>query len=165
MPRVFVCLAISLMLVLLGTAGLGLFSLHLGVTRHVVLGLFTLLLSCGVQAVSFMYLAVSGKAMVQAVHFGKLDPEPLAQSKRLKFRWTRLMAFVLVSAFLASASGAMRWRGGGSLLHPVAVMFLAVVHLWVLARQYEIIVANADLLDRTLGAYRDRKESLTGHQG
>lgn len=159
MPRVFSCLAIGLLLVVFGSAALGLGASRFGVHRHVALALFTLVLSCAVQAAAFIYLAVAGRMIAQAVHLGGFDTAPIQEAKRLKAKWTRLMATFVASVVFVTATGAVRWRGGAAWLHPVAVVSLVVVHVFVLYGQYVVIVREAFLMTRSLEAYTKRKRT------
>ena len=157
MPRVFSCLAIGLLLVVFGSVALGLGASHFGPDRHVALALFTLVLSCGVQATAFIYLAVVGRMIAQAVHLGGFDTAPIHEAKRLKANWTRWMAIVVVSIVFVTATGAVRWRGGAVGLHQLAVLCFVVVHMYVLYWQYLVIVREATLVARALEAYTERK--------
>lgn len=162
MPRVFACLVIGQCIVLVGTGTVGLLKLDPQADRHILLAVFSLLLACFIQVVGFTYLTVTGKTMVQAVHFGRLEPEPLLEAKRIKRSFARLLAMLMGAIVLATASGANLWRlGGGLALHWGGAFGVISLHLFVFMRQYGLIVRNAGLVDRTLDAYSRRRKAST----
>jgi len=158
MPRIFACLAIGQGIVLIGTGIVGFLSLDVRADRHILLAVFSLLLSCLIQVVGFTYLTVTGKTMVQAVHFGGLDAAPLLEAKRLKRSFTRLLALLIGSIVVVTASGANLWRvGGGRGVHWVAALVVVSIHAFVLTRQYRLLVRNAGVVNRTLDEYSRRR--------
>lgn len=154
MVRIFPWLALGNVLVLVATAGLGLWGEPPPGNRHVALAVFTLLLSCLVQVSAFIYFIVSGKLLGQAVHIGHLVITPLLEAKRLKRLMVRFMALVLASVVLATATGAARWSAGNEgTLHLIAAMFTFVAHGWALYRQHDLIFRNSMLLENVLREY------------
>lgn len=155
MPRVFGCLAFANILLLTASGALGLFAGHWTVERHVLLAVLTLLFSCFVQVVTFTYLTVTGKMAGQAVHLAKMDASILFTIKRFKRGMTRCLAAVFLSIVFVTASGASGWRTGGvSLWHDVAAGIAFVVHAVVLWFEFEIVVANAHLVESTMIGYQ-----------
>ena len=158
MPRVFASLAIGQVLVLFGTAAVGLVTLGRGPDRHIVLAVFAMILSCLIQVIAFTYLTVTGKMLVQAVHLAGFSPGPIQEAKRLKRTLIHHLALLVVALVVVTATGANSWReGAGSVWHWGTALGVIGVHAFVLHREYAIIAANASLLAETLSAYgRDR---------
>ncbi len=166
MPRVFACLAIANVLLLLASGAVGIFAPKLGVDRHVLLSVLSLLFSCFVQIVAFTYLTVTGKMIGQAVHLGRLDASILATAKTYKRGVTRCLAVVFGAVIFVTASGAVGWRTGGATgWHQVAAGLVLVAHAAVFWKQYEIIFLNSRLVKRALEQYEEsRKESQPGRR-
>lgn len=166
MPPIFAALAVSELLVLLGAVGLGLLGLDAGPSRHVLLALIGLLLSCLIQVVAFTYLTVTGKMIVQAVHLGGLDTGPIDEVKRLKRAYSRVLGLVVGAVVFATITGAQHWRSdAGPRLHLIAAMVVLAVHLGAYYCQYGLIVENAALGERTLERYSERRRQGESSQG
>ena len=154
MPRVFACLAIANVLLLIASGGMGFFAPKLGVERHVLLSVLALLFSCFVQIVAFTYLTVTGKMIGQAVHLGRLDTSILATAKTYKRGVTRCLAVVFAAVIFVTATGAVGWRSGGATVwHDTAAGLVLVAHVGVLWKQYEVVFLNSQLVERTLKEY------------
>ncbi len=154
MPRIFASLAIGQVLVLFGTASVGLLTLGRGPDPHIVLAVFAIILSCLIQVIAFTYLTVTGKMVVQAVHLAGFSPSPIQEAKKLKRTLIHHLALLVVALVVVTATGASSWRAGaGSVWHWGAAPAVIGVHAFVLHREYAVIVANASLLARTLSAY------------
>ncbi len=154
MPRIFASLAIGQVLVLFGTAAVGLMALGRGPDRHIVLAVFAIILSCLIQVIAFTYLTVTGKMLVQAVHLAGFSPGPIQEAKRLKRALIHYLALLVIAVVVVTATGANSWRvGAGSVWHWSAALAVIGVHAFVLHREYAVIVANSSLLARTLSAY------------
>lgn len=157
MPRIFAAFVTGHLLVVLVVAGLGLMGSVAGPTRHIALASFALLLSGLLQTVVFMYLAVTGKIMVQAVHLGDLDLAPIHDAKRIKARFMRVMAVVIVTILLSTASGAHQWREGvSSYYHLSAATVFLLVHFAAAYLEFGLIRENEALLARVLDKYGQR---------
>jgi hypothetical protein len=153
-PRIFACLSVANVLLLVATGVFGLLAARLNVERHVLLAVFALVTSCLVQVIAFTYLTVTGKMIGQAVHLAGLDPLILAETKRLKRSLTVCLPLVFIPMVVVAASGASLWRSGGNATaHYLAAGVALATHLWVFWREYAVIVENAGLLHRTLEAY------------
>ncbi len=160
MPRVFVGLAIGNVVVLLLAAATGRHAADSASERHVLLAVFSLLLSCLIQVALLTYLSVAGKIVVQALHLGHLDLTPLADVRRLKRTMTSLIAVVLAGVVFVTATGATTWRTEDkSALHVAAAGALLAVHLGALFRQYRLVVEMASILKRVLRAYNENRAS------
>ena len=160
MPRIFVCLLVANALLLVATGAFGVVATRVSVERHILLAVFTLLMSCLVQVVAFTYLTVTGKMIAQAVHLAGLDHAILSQVKRLKRAVTLCLPLVFLPMVLVAATGASLWRGGAeSGLHYLAAGGVLGAHLWAWWREYAVILANADLLRRVLEQYSARGRS------
>ncbi|MHC4696368.1 MAG: hypothetical protein ACYTFA_06475 [Planctomycetota bacterium] len=158
MPRVFVGLAIGNVVVLLAAAATGRTALDSTDARHVLLALFSLLLSCLIQVALMTYLSVAGKIVAQALHLGHLDLAPLADVRRLKRTMTSLIAVVLAGVVFATATGAATWQTEEkSVLHMAAAAVLLAAHLWAFFREYKLVVEMASILERTLWAYDEHR--------
>ncbi len=160
MPRTFACLAVANLLVLVGTAALGLARLDPGGDRHVVLAVFSLLVCCLVQVVTFTYFVVTGKMLAQALHLGGLDLAPLAEAKRLKRNAMRWLAAVVVGMVLVTATGATHWRERGvSTWHFVAGCVVILVQASALFGQFLLVARNAALVEKVLREYAAQRRS------
>jgi hypothetical protein len=158
MPRIFACLAIGQVFVLAGTFVLGTVSPGFAGLRdrHIVLAVFTLLLTCLVQVIGFTYLTVTGKMMAQAVHLARLPVEFIRLVRGIKKRFTRLVAVTVLTCVLAAATGGNRWRAGpDGWVHGSAAVLQVVALGAVLLREYGLIVENAALVRQLLTAYND----------
>lgn len=157
MPRIFAAFVAGHLLIVLAVAGLGLLDPAEAPTRHVALALFALLLSCLLQVMAFMYLAVTGKIIVQAVHLGDLELAPVYESKRLKKQFARILAAVVVALMLVTATGAYQWREGvSSWAHLSAASGFILVHLVAAYLQFALICRNKALVSRVLKSYTPR---------
>lgn len=160
MPRVFACLAIANVLLLVASGAVGIFAPKLGVDRHVLLSVLSLLFSCFAQIVAFTYLTVTGKMIGQAVHLGRLDKSILAAAKTYKRGVTRCLAVVFAAVIFVTASGAAGWRSGSaSIWHQVAGGLVLVVHAGVFWKQYEIIYLNSRLVEKSLAQYEKARST------
>ena len=157
MPTIFATMAIANALILIGTAVLGLLAETLHPERHILLALFTLIITCLVQTVFFMYFAVTGKLMIQAVGLSDLDNTPLIRSRKLKSLAMRWLGVVVVAAIVTSVTGAARWHSAaahdGSYLH-ILTASLAVGTMFVaFYQEYNLMVRNSTLLSSVLSEY------------
>ena len=158
MPRTFACLAIGDLIVLIGTGVAGVLRLFSTPDVHIALGVFSLLVSCLIQVLVSTYLTVSGKVIAQAVHLGKLDADPLRRLAQRKRTNTRLVAAVVVSIVLVTATGASHWRARvWSIWHFGSALALLGAHLLALAWQYLLVADNSADLEATLAAYTDHR--------
>lgn len=161
MPRVFGCIAVAHAILLAATGTLGLLAKGAHTQRHVVLAVFTLVLGCLLQIVVFMYFAVSGKMMRQAIHLGRLDSSPLLETDRRKRGVTFILAAFVGSIVLVTATGASHWRSGQSAtLHLVAAWVAAAVQLcgWIL--EFRLVSAHSRTFDGVMREYGGRKQVL-----
>lgn len=157
MPRIFVCLAIGNLIVLVATGVLGLLHLE-DFSYHIVLAVFTLLVTCVVQVLAFTYFTVSGKVIAQAVHLAKLDVTPLTRMARRKRRNTHALAAVIVAVVLVTASGASYWRGGVPVYwHEAGAALIVMVVALSFVRQYTLVVENNEDLERVMAEYSSRR--------
>ncbi len=158
MPRVFGCIAIAHAFLLVATGVLGLVGTGVHTQRHIVLAIFTLFLGCLLQIVVFMYFAVSGKMMRQAIHFGRLDTAPLVQLDRRKRGITLVLAVFVVSVLFSTATGAAHWRSGQSgTLHLLAAGISVIVQLGCWFADFLLVAAHSFVFDRVMREYGDRK--------
>lgn len=160
MPRIFASLAIGNGLVLAGTAVLGWLRVWPTPERHVLLGVFSLLVSCLVQVLVVTYFSITGKVIAQAVHLGGLDVKPLMDLNLRKRAVTRRLGVVLASVVLVTAVGAVHWRyGTWASVHSVAALVVLGVHMLVLFQQYFLVAENAADVERTMSAYTLRRNA------
>ena len=158
MPRVFGCVAVAHAFLMVATGVLGLVGQGVHTQRHIVLAIFTLILGCLLQIVVFMYFAVSGKMMRQAIHFGRLDTAPLIQLAARKRRVTILLAVFVVSVLFSTATGAAHWRSGqAGTLHMLAAGIALVVQLGCWFADFLLVSAHSVVFDRVMREYGDRK--------
>lgn len=165
MARVFACLAISEILLVIGAAILGFLRGAGSIDRHMLLGLFVLLLASLIQIVVFTYLSVTGKMIAQAVHLGGLGLEPLFEAKNIKRSVTWLLAVGMAPVVFVAVTAGLHWRSGEhATLHFLAGAAMLVVHVGVFVAQYHRIAANGILLDRSLRDYSARRVRASGCQ-
>lgn len=161
MPRIFVAFVTGHLLVLMGVAGLGLLDPAPDPTRHITLAVFALLLSSLLQVMVFMYLTVTGKVIVQAVHLGGLELAPVYEAKRLKARFIRILAAVVGALVLVTATGAYQWREGvSSYVHFSAASLLLLVHFLAAYLEFGLICDNQALMNRVLTSYTPRSANV-----
>lgn len=161
MPRIFASLAFGNFVILVLAAGFGFARLP---DRHIPLAVFALLVSCLVQVAVVIYLSVTTRMVSQALHLGGFDLSPLARIRRYKRDAMRFVALIMVGIVAVTATGAARWRGGGSIgeWHLFAVGLSLALHLVAFYRQYTLIVANTEVVDGVLKAYGERRRSIAG---
>ncbi len=158
MVRVFVCLAVGWMVVCAATGVLGIARLEEPPQRHIVLGIFALLLSCFIQVVVFTYFTVTGKMLAQALHLGHFDLQPLLEAKRLKRSTTRLLACATVSVLGVTVTGALHWRSRDvAAAHWLTAATVLIVHGWVFFVQHRLIAENSRLFDEVMREYGEAK--------
>ncbi len=157
MPRIFVCFAVANAMLFSATGVFGLMAVRVGVDRHALIAVLSLLMSCALQVVAFTYLTVTGKMIAQAVYLADLDLSMLAEVKTLKRSVTFWLPLVVASLALVTATGAWLWRGGEDpSVHYLSAAAVIVVHAWVWWREYSVIVKNSVLLSKALNAYASR---------
>ncbi len=160
MARTFTYLAISNLIVFIGVAALGLVKLDETPDRHVLLAVFALMVSALVQVVTFTYFTVTGKMMFQAMHHASIGRARLDEVKSLKRSMTHCVAGIFASGVLATATGAMQWRDGPNMyLHLMAAMLLLVCHVFLLMREYHLVVSNAQVFDELMSEYASKKKA------
>ncbi len=166
MTRTFTYLAIGNFLVLLATGATGLLHEVVSAQRHIVLAVFTLLVSCLVQVLVMTYFSVTGRVVSQAVHLASLDPAPLKTIARCKRTVTHRIFLLLGAVVLVTAAGAARWRSGEpSVLHLVSAGAVLLVHWIVLSGQYGAIVIAQEVSERTLAAYGAWRSRASTREG
>ncbi len=162
MARVFTCLAVSNLIVFFGVAALGLLKPDETPDRHVLLAVFALMVSALVQVITFTYFTVTGKMMAQAMHLGHMGLDRMAEVKSLKRSMTYCLGGIFASVVLGTASGAVHWRDGlPARMHLVAAMVVLACHVFLLTREYILVVNNGKVFDEVMGEYAAKKESQT----
>ncbi len=156
MRQVFIGLGASNILLLMGTAMLGLLPERFGGAEpHVILAVLTCMLTCLVQVVVFTFLSVNGRLISQAVHLGALAPTPINTIRQLKRRTGRCLAVMALLLVLAVATGAVHWRSGAyTWPHFLLVCLFLTAHFPVLLLEWQVICRTRRLVDETMGAYR-----------
>jgi hypothetical protein len=163
MPRIYACLAIAELLVLILAGIVGITRWGSTPDRHVLFAVLGLLLSCLVQVVAFTYLTVLEKMSGQAAHLGKLGVEPLLAIKRLKSILTRWLGVLVLVLILVTATGAHRWRSGEwATLHFASAFVVLSTHVLVHARQYLLICEASKIAEATLRRYAAIREARQG---
>ena len=157
MPRIFAAFVIGQLLVVLAAAGFGLVGSDAVPARHVTLAVFALLLTCFLQVIVFMYLTVTGKIIVQAVHLGDENLAPVYEVKRYKARFVAILGVVVVVSVLVTATGAYQWREGlKSYVHFLCAALFLVVQLVAAYYEFSLICQNDALMNRVLRTYTPR---------
>lgn len=158
MVRVFAGLALSNILLLVGSAAVGLVRPGGSPDRHILLAVITLIFTCFLQVLLFTYLTVTGKVITQMVHLADLDRGSIREVKRYKKAMTRQLGSVVVGVVLIAGSGGALWRGGtGSAWHVGAGASTILLYLLVVYRQFNLIVLNTQLVDKVGRTYRTWK--------
>jgi len=154
MTRVFTGLAVGNLLVLLATAALGLFNPDESAERHVLLAVFSLLLTAFVQVLTFTYFTVTGKIIGQAVHLAGHDVNALVEVKRLKRAISHCLLIVLVPVVAVTVTGAAHWRTDEfGAWHLASAAALAAVVCLVFTREFGLIAENARLMAPAMACY------------
>jgi len=172
MTRVFTGLVLGNLLVLLATGAWGL--LHPAPTpdRHIVLAVFSLLLTAFVQALTFTYFTVTGKIVGQAVHLAGHDAAALTDVKQLKRSVSHHLLLLLLAVVAVTVTGASHWRTNDlSTLHLLCAAGFLPIAGTVFLREHTLIVRNGRVLAPAMRAYerweRDRqaKRAIHGRSG
>lgn len=157
-------MAVGQMMVLLAAAGLGLSANGVSPDRHIVLALFSLLLSCFIQVALFTYLTVSGKVVAQAVHLGSRDLDTLARIRRLKRSMIHAVAAMVAGVVFVTATGAVRWRAAdGGAIHVAAACAVVLIHAVVLCYEYGLVARTATLVAETLRSYNEHRRTTAAN--
>ena len=158
MPRIHAWLSLSLLIVLVGVAGVGWLAPGASSQRHVALAIFTLLLSCFIQVLGFTYLTVTAKVVAQMVHLGRLETSYVRCCQQIKKRFSRALGVLALCIVLVTATGAARWSGwGDGTWHLLAGFAAVAAHIWAMAMQYALVSENAALLTEVTAAYANQK--------
>ncbi len=156
MPRVFVWLVIGNLIVLAATAALGIARERVQADVHVALAVFSLLVSCFVQVAAFMYVNVTAKAMIQAIHLGKLDTAPLPGLRRTKRSMVHALVMVVLGVVAVTATGAVHWQSGDLLVwHWAAAGVLFRLLLAAFFREYSLIVEHSAQVSQVMSLYAE----------
>ena len=154
MPRIFLYLAIANMVLLVLSAVIGFVGWEPTPDRHILLGVITLLYSSLLQALTFTYFTVSGKAVTQAIHLARLSREPLNKSDKLKFRLFMQLGLFAGAIVITISTGAYHWRTGlYEYQHLLGAGVNLLVYLFVLVNEYSLIVENRTLVNQVLRSY------------
>jgi len=160
MARTFAGLAIGNFLVLLLTGGWGLFNPDASADRHVLLAVFSLLLTAFVQVLTFTYFTVTGKIIGQTVHLAGHDRGAMDTVKRLKRTFARCLAAVMGGVVVLAITGAIHWRTGGyGTVHLVLAGAFLVVCGAAMAREFGLIVENTATMDEAVRRYETWRRS------
>ncbi len=167
MRTAFAWLVICNGLILTGTAAVGLWATPATVELHILLAVFTLVVTCGIEAVYFTYFVVTGKLLTQAVSLGNMDAAPRERSAMFKRSAARWLAIALASIVAITITGALHWAD----LVDAAVHWLVVIGglgvlLSAFYRQFDLVARNEQLLNETMSRYaelrRARAEATAG---
>lgn len=158
MRRVFVGLAVSHIILMLGTGGIGLVLKTGNPQQHVLLAILTLLLGCLIQVGAFTYLTVSFKYLGQVVHLNGLDYAYVEKAKDIKRKFTRFLAIVIFSIVAMSSTGGIHWRTrSDSVIHITAAVIGFVCQLAAYYFEFDIIDRNSRLVTRALWAVNEKR--------
>lgn len=162
MRTAFAWLVVCNGLILLGTAGVGLWASTSTVELHILLAVFTLVVTCGIEAVYFTYFVVTGKLIVQAVSLGGMDTGPLERSGALKRSAARWLAITFAAMLTMTATGAIHWAKTIHVAwHWLAVGAGLVGLLVAFYRQYDLLVQSELLLHETMTRYAELRRART----
>ena len=169
MTRVFTGLALGNLLVLLGTAALGFVNPDSTPDRHVLLAVFSLLITAFVQVLTFTYFTVTGKIVGQAVHLAGHDTAALADAKRLKRSVSHHLLVMLLAVVVITVTGAIHWRTNElSTLHLLCAGGFLPIAGAVFVREYALVVENARLMAAAMETYerwqRNKRASRAIHR-
>lgn len=158
MPRIFACLAMGHLLVLIGTGVVGLLRVDPGGAAHMALAVFALILAALIQVATFTYLTVTGKMIMQAANLSGAGVQPVLAVRRLKQRMARWVGlFMLTVVFVTASGAASRWSQ--TQVHLLAAAIFLVVQLIVYYREFALVCENSVLLGRVLASTQVRRAS------
>ncbi len=155
MVRIFPSLAISALMVLSGTAVLGLMvdDRHL-YAEHFSLSLFGVIITLLIHVVVFTYFTVTGKMIGQAVMIGHLDREPLQRVRRYKLRITRCLVLSFATIVVVVAFGALADRDRAwHLWHLVSAAVMLCVNAGAFYVEYGLMVLNGRMTTAVIEEY------------
>ena len=166
MTRVFTGLALGNLLVLLGTGALGFLNPDSTPDRHVLLAVFSLLLTAFVQVLTFTYFTVTSKIVAQAVHLAGHDTAALADVKQLKRSVSHHLLVMVLAVVVITVTGAVHWRTHElSTLHLLCAGGFLPLACAVFLREYALIAKNARLMGPAMATYerwqRDKRATRT----
>ncbi len=126
--------------------------------QHFALALFAIVLTVLIHVIVFMYLAVSSKMMIQAVHLGELDEEPLHTAKRYKSSVVRWVGASFLTLLPVVAFGALTDRDPGwRTLHFASACVAIAMHFSAFVAEYKHVSANASLMACVFDAYNAKR--------
>lgn len=154
-------LAVSELILLIGTGVLGWMGEQGFRDRHILLAVLGTVLSCLIQAVVFTYFTATGKMMGQAIHLGRLSDDEFREIRTIKQCAARSVALVLVALLASAATGARVWRNGDwRTVHLVFAATVVIAHSIAYSRQLLLIHRNAQLVGRVMNAYTGGRQRL-----
>lgn len=148
MWKYFVLGASLLALALLATVVAGL--VHDGSSRHLWVGLFTVVLGVGVHTLVILFMLVTGRVLREAMRARGLGPEFLSRlneffARRSAYPLAALGAFSLVAAGVLGMSA--RGFGISPAWHMLIGLATAGLNLWALQEEYRALRGNQHLVD------------------
>ncbi len=169
MAAVLAMLAVTQILMMLVTAGVG---LAVNSPRiyffHFTLGLLTALLTVLVHCIVLTYFIVTGKLVKTACEKGNLDREYMERSLRMKTRTMIMLsvALLLIVALVASgAFAALEWNRNADELgaqlavtHFTLMIVACLVNAWVFLLEYQWISRNSALLRHVFDEFGREKD-------
>lgn len=160
MPRIFVSLSFSSLLLLVTTAFLGFFGWGASSDTHVLLSVITLIVSCLIQTLVLTYFTVTGKMTAQAIQIAGLEPNPIEKMKKLKLKATWLILLLFGSIMFSVITGAIKMRSSVTeYTHLASVGVGLTLHFFVYIREYSMIVENSMIFGKVLFGYESWRES------
>lgn len=160
MPRIFISLSVSSMLLLIVTAFIGIFGWGSSSDTHVLLSVITLILSCLIQTLVFTYFTVTCKMSIQAIHIAGMEPFPIEKMKKLKLSMMWLILILFGSILFSVISGALQIRASETgYTHLMAAGIILTLHTFVYIREYSLIDTNSRIVEQVLHGYESWRAS------
>lgn len=120
-----------------------------GFARHFLLGLMTGFYTCLVHIVVFMYFAVSGKIIEQAVRAGQTERDTLGRVIDLKAKAVRTGAIGMVAILIVIGLGGAAGGLVSPTVHMIAAFSAVLVNSIVFLYQFGLIDRNRRMFDET----------------
>lgn len=121
-----------------------------GFSRHFLLGVLTGMFTCFVHIVAFMYFAVQGKIMQQAVN-GGLDATHHRQTIELKARALRVSLCGIGAILVVIALGAAIGIYASPMAHLITAFACLALQGWLAVRHYILIDEYARVFQNAFG--------------
>lgn len=159
MSGILAALAIADILLFIASAVLGLLVAdERFYPEHLILALFTALLTMLIHAALITYFSVTGRMMSQAIFIGHLDRTPLEQIRRSKGRLIKYVVPSILTTVFVVAVGALSARDHNWHSYHLAAAAVAIlVSAAAFYAEYGLVVENATLMSDVFAQYQAKR--------